>query len=273
MSCPDCFRGGAATGTPSGTMESLHGIPTYIANPPSASPANPTPASTIVLFTDAFGHLLPNNLLLADALAARTHLTVLVPDIIPGGGMSPSILPLMDTFASASASALAKSWALARAMRHVIPFFVRASPQSTACTTACEAYVRAVRGALGAGAKLGVAGYCWGGYEALHVARQGGLVDAVFVAHPARFEVEQVVGAVGNGVKVGFAHAGDDMSLPGGKVEELRKVLEGSEALEVRVYEGCAHGFAVRATPGKEKEASAADEALAQVVAWFEKWL
>jgi dienelactone hydrolase len=41
----------------------------------------------------------------------------------------------------------------------------------------------------------------------------------------------------------------------------------------LKVYEGCAHGFAVRATPGKEKEAKAADEALQQAVEWFKKWL
>ncbi|KAJ4330073.1 hypothetical protein N0V87_010333, partial [Didymella glomerata] len=82
-----------------------------------------------------------------------------------------------------------------------------------------------------------------------------------------------VVAAVEKGVKVSFAHAAEDMSLPMAKVDETKRVMEGKEGFELKVYEGCAHGFAVRATPGKEKEAKAADEALQQAVEWFKKWL
>lgn len=187
--------------------------------------------------------------------------------------MSPAILPLMDTFSSPSAGVLSKTWAMGRAMVHVIPFFMRASPQNEKCTVPCVEYARAVKKEALQGAKLGLAGYCWGGYQALNIGKQEGLVDAVFIAHPARFEPRLAVDAVKAGVKVSFAHAGDDMSLPVGKIEETKKALDGSEALEIRVYEGCVHGFAVRATPGKEIEAKAADEALEQAVKWFEKWL
>jgi dienelactone hydrolase len=95
----------------------------------------------------------------------------------------------------------------------------------------------------------------------------------VFFAHPAKFEPRQVVTAVEKGVKVSFAHAAEDMSLPMAKVDETKRVMEGKEGFELKVYEGCVHGFAVRATPGKEKEAKAADEALQQAVEWFKKWL
>lgn len=268
MSCPDCFRGGVAVGTPSGTTESLHGFKTYI-----AKPQTPTKKSTIILYTDAFGHLLPNNFLLADALSAKTGLTVLVPDIIPGGGMSPTILPLMDTFSSPDTGVLGKAWAIGRAMVHVIPFFMRASPQSEKCTEPCLQYAKAVRNELPEGGKLGVAGYCWGGFQALHCAKRGGLIDAVYIAHPSKFEAIQAVEAVNGGAKVSFAHAEEDMALKMAVVEETKQALEGNEAFELRVYEGCVHGFAVRATPGKEKEATAADEALEQAVAWFGRWL
>lgn len=188
--------------------------------------------------------------------------------------MSPAILPLMDTFASPDASALAKAWAMGRAMVHVVPFFMRASPQSEKSTSACLEYARAVKKTLSQGAKLGVAGYCWGGYQGLYIARmEKELVDAVFVAHPAKFEAVHAVEAVGKGGKISFAHAGEDMSLPMSKIEQVEKQLAGNEAFDLKVYEGCAHGFAVRASPGKEKEAKAAHEALEQVVKWFEKWL
>ncbi|KZM18702.1 hydrolase [Ascochyta rabiei] len=274
MACPDCFRGGKATGSPKGVAEFLHGYNTYVASPSIAAQAN----STVILYTDAFGHLLPNNLLLADALAQETGFTVLVPDIIPGGGMSPDILPLMDTFSSPETGMLGKAWALGKAMVHVIPFFVRASPQSEACTRATLGFARAVRGDVDQGAeggKLGLAGYCWGGYQALHVAaRQHEVrVDAVFVAHPAKFEPVHALDAMEAGVKLSFAHAGQDMALSMAKVEKMKEGLEGGEGFELRVYEGCVHGFAVRATPGKEREADAADKALRQAVGWFGKWL
>jgi dienelactone hydrolase len=269
MSCPDCFRGGAATGTPSGTTQDLHGHATYIAKPPS-----PTSTSTIILYTDAFGHLLPNNKLLSDALSQATGLTVLCPDIIPGGGMSPSVLPLLDTFSSPTASYFSKGLAVARAMVYVIPFFARAGPDKPASTMPCIRFAEAVRKELGDGGKVGCVGYCWGGYQGLNIAGlEERVVDAVFFAHPAKFDPRQVVAAVEKGVKVSFAHAAEDMSLPMAKVDETKRVMEGKEGFELKVYEGCAHGFAVRATPGKEKEAKAADEALQQAVEWFKKWL
>ncbi|OSS50115.1 hypothetical protein B5807_05190 [Epicoccum nigrum] len=277
MSCPDCFRGGVATGTPSGTTKELHGFSTYIASPPTQEATSTTAKSapTIIFFTDAFGHLLPNNFVLADALAAKTGFTVLVPDIIPGGGMSPTVIPLMDTFSSPDAGALTKAWAFARAMVHVIPFFRRASPQSEKSTVPCVDYAHAVKKNLPVGAKLGIAGYCWGGYQALNIARQAteSLTDVIFVAHPAKYEAAQAEEAVGKGVKLSFAHAGEDMSLPISKIEETKKALDGSQAFDLKVYEECAHGFAVRANPAKEREAKAAEEALEQAAKWFEKWL
>lgn len=268
MACADCFKGGVARGDPQGSMSLLHGVNTYIASPAAASTT-----STIVLYTDAFGLLLPNNKILADTLAAQTGFRVLVPDIIPGGGMSPDVLPLMDTFSSPAAGYVAKAWSLGRAMVHVVPFFVRASPQSGKCMAACLAYAQAVRGELPEGAKLGLAGYCWGGYQALHIASSTDFVDAVFVAHPAKFEASHALNAVQAGAKMSFAHAGDDMALPMKKIDETKRMLEGQEGWEVRIYEGCVHGFAVRATPEKVKEAKAADEALRQAVDWFGEWL
>ncbi|KAF3045301.1 hypothetical protein E8E11_008138 [Didymella keratinophila] len=270
MSCPDCFRGGAATGTPSGTTSTLYGHKTYIAKPKDNSA---TSTSTIILYTDAFGHLLPNNKLLSDALSQATGLTVLCPDIIPGGGMSPAVLPLLDTFSSPSASYFSKGIAIARAMVYVIPFFARAGPDKAASTGPCVEYAKAVKKEVGEG-KVGVVGYCWGGYQSLNIAGlEEKLVDAVFIAHPAKFEPSQVVKVVEKGVKVSFAHAGEDMSLPMAKVDATKRIMDGKEGFELKVYKGCVHGFAVRATPGKEKEANAADEALQQAVEWFRKWL
>jgi dienelactone hydrolase len=106
-----------------------------------------------------------------------------------------------------------------------------------------------------------------------------GLVDALFIAHPAKFATPQLVNAVTlYRTPVSFAHAGADRSLAAATLDEARAALaklpaDGSYVHEVKVYEECAHGFAVRTRPGNQNEVEAADEALTQAVEWFEKWL
>jgi dienelactone hydrolase len=72
---------------------------------------------------------------------------------------------------------------------------------------------------------------------------------------------------------------GDQDFLKIGVVEELQaslKVKVGvpeERGYEVRVYEGCGHGFAVRASEEKGIEDEAAEEAAVQVVEWFKRYL
>ena len=42
---------------------------------------------------------------------------------------------------------------------------------------------------------------------------------------------------------------------------------------EVRVYKGCGHGFAVRASKEKKVEDEAVEDAAMQAVEWFQKYL
>jgi dienelactone hydrolase len=308
MSCAACFSGASATGTPKGSTSTLHGEQTYIALPPPSSSTTSSPSRTIILYTDAFGLRLPNNLLLADALAARTQARVLVPDVIPGGGMAPGVLELMDVVTDKGAGVFRRGASLGRAMGEVLPFYWRAAPGKDVCRVRCGAFARAVRAGIEGEGKLGVVGYCWGGSQGLWVAAQGrdegsaegkdmdkdmdmdmdmdkgkgggkGLVDALFVAHPARFTTQQLVDAVtSHGTPVSFAHAGADMSLPAATFEAAKTALAelpagGGYVHEAKVYDECAHGFAVRTRPGNQKEVEAADGALTQAVEWFDKWL
>lgn len=50
MSCPDCYSGKVNTGNPTGKVETLHTLPTYVANPPSGEPKG-----IIVIIPDVFG--------------------------------------------------------------------------------------------------------------------------------------------------------------------------------------------------------------------------
>ncbi|KAF2190772.1 alpha/beta-hydrolase [Zopfia rhizophila CBS 207.26] len=290
MSCPDCFKGGRATGDPKGKITTIHGVRTYIAGPPSMSAS----ISTIIFYTDAFGLSLANNKLVADAYASATGFRVLVPDIIPGGPMSPNAMPIMDIVLGPVLwwniwGHLVRAWSFVKALSYVVPFFIRAFPSK--CLGVCLDYARKVKADLPAGAKLGVAGFCWGGYQSINLSAQsaieGGserLVDAQFCAHPSALNVpSDILDAVTKfKTPVAIAHAENDYVLSTRKVEEAEAILrqtagggegQGGFNYHIKIYKDVGHGFAVRAKPGSEAEARGADEAKEQAVEWFKKWL
>jgi dienelactone hydrolase len=80
MSCPDCFTGHIHTQTPTGTVTTLHGIPTYVASPE----AGVTPKGIIVMITDAFGWEFENNRVLCDQYAKKGNFIVYCPDFMMG---------------------------------------------------------------------------------------------------------------------------------------------------------------------------------------------
>jgi len=292
MSCPDCFRGGKAVGTPKGTIQTLHGVPTYITEPATPSPSG----STIIYYTDIFGLRLVNNKVLADAYAASTGLRVLVPDIIPGGAASPTILPLMDKITTPVRwfdilGQISRAISFVRAIAQALPVMIRARPGSQACFASCLEYTRQIKADLPPGGKLGLAGFCWGGYPSLNLSAQpaveGGserLVDAQFCAHPSFLKMPDHVvnAAVAFKTPIAIAFAEKDMAISMAKVDETEAALrrkagsgegENGYFYELRTYKRAAHGFAVRAKPGEEVESKAADEAVQQAVDWFKRWL
>lgn len=292
MSCPDCFRGGKAVGQPRGTILTFCGRSCYIAGPPPHAPS----ISTIIYFTDAFGLDLVNNKLLADDYAANTGFRVIVPDIIPGGPMSPDIMPLMDVVMTPVAlfniwGQISRAGSLVRALYHAVPFMWRARPSNNACFDASLDFTRKVKASLAPGAKLGVAGFCWGGYQSINLcskpAVEGGserLIDAQFCAHPSDLGLpDDIVNAVLKFKSpMAIAHAQNDFALPHAKMEEVEALLrqkagngegENGYFYHIKTYPDVGHGFAVRAKPGSEKEANAADEAKEQAIEWFKRWL
>ncbi|ORY06216.1 Alpha/Beta hydrolase protein [Clohesyomyces aquaticus] len=291
MACRDCFRGGKATGDPQGEISTLHGLSTYV-----ASPATPASDSTIIFYTDAFGLRLVNNKLLADAYAHGTGLRVLVPDIIPGGPCDPAVMEEMDVVLEPIT--LTDIWghirrvaAFFRVLSYYVPFFWRAFPSNAACFNPCLEYARKVKAELPPGAKLGVAGFCWGGYQSVNLCAQptveGGserLIDAEFCAHPSGLKLPtNIVDAITK-FKTPFAmaHGNKDFAVPTKQVEEAEAILrqqvgrgEGENGVhyQIKHYDGMPHGFAVRARPEHEDEGKGADEAKEQAIEWFKKWL
>lgn len=278
MACPDCFRGALHTGTPGGTEETTHGIRTYIASPTAST------KSTIIFITDAFGFNLPNSKLLADYYAVQTGTRVLVPDIIPGGGVPLTTLALTEAVTAPLSWWDVKgraSWisSLVQLLSIVIPFGIRSR---NAFPSILE-YVRAVRKELPEGAKLGLAGFCWGGMHTTKLSAEPaveggveGLVDAHFVAHPVNLKPEDFVeGVKAFGVPFSMAVGEKDAYLKpeaaAGVEAALRTEIGDGIDWEVMIYPDCGHGFAVRADEGRVIENEAAGRAAEQAVTFFKK--
>lgn len=80
MSCPECFSGSEHNGTPKGKMAKLHGLDTYVTEPPEGRPVK----GIIVIIPDAFGIDFINNKILADSYAAKGDYKVYLPDFMLG---------------------------------------------------------------------------------------------------------------------------------------------------------------------------------------------
>jgi len=266
-------------------MEMLYGYSSYVATPPATS----TSKSAILFITDAFGLNLLNNKLLADRYAAETGCKVVVPDIIPGGGAPVNSINFMDTALAPVAytdilGQLYRIWAVWRAALVFIPFLMRAGLEKA--YPAELNFARDMKKNLPPGGKLGVAGFCWGGYGSTKLcaetAEEGGstpLIDAQYNAHPSKVTTDMIIAAVVNKVPYSMAIGDKDMALA------LKDVLAIEAALkekfgepeennyEVKVYKGCKHGFAIRAQPNNKVESEAAEDAAKQAIDWYNKYL
>ena len=79
--CTDCFRGTLRGDVePAGTVETIHGFPTYVARPENGR----QPDGLVVIISDAFGWELRNTRGLADAYARRGPFLVYLPDFEDG---------------------------------------------------------------------------------------------------------------------------------------------------------------------------------------------
>jgi dienelactone hydrolase len=105
-------------------------------------------------------------------------------------------------------------------------------------------------------------------------------VNSQFCAHPSGISQKMVLDAlttfnVPYSMAVGdkdFVFKPDQVSAT--KAEAKEKVGAAEEHdYEIKTYEGCVHGFAVRALPGNEVETVAAEDAAKQAAAWFNKYL
>lgn len=148
----------------------------------------------------------------------------------------------------------------------LVPFVLRNLPRQISTITTITAAVRA----WPVSPKVGFVGFCWGGRFAISLNH---LFDASAACHPSlvRFPSE-LSGITG---PFSLAVAATDSDYNATRAKETEKILgeKSLEHVEVRVYEGVNHGWTTRADLNDEVQKKARDDAMEQVVGWFEKHL
>lgn len=281
MVCPQCFSGAVHDhAEPQGRFEDIHGIKTYVTGDKEA-----TSKSAILYLPDFFSLQLVNNKLLADRYAQGTGCKVLFPDIVPGGGPPVSYIPYMESLLDSECSYLYRFWCFLNCLP-LLPTIRTAGPEKA--FPEVLRYARAMKKDLPEGGKLGVCGFCWGGYGSTNLcaetAVEGGterLIDAQFTGHPSRLKLpDMIVNAVSKfKVPYSAAIAEHDFQM------DEKLALEAEAALtekvgpaesndwEIKTYKGAAHGFSVRARPHVKLEIDAYHASAKQAIDWFNKYL
>ena len=264
MACADCFRGGIHThATPKGFVTTLYDQLCYVSPAPSTSTAK----SQILYLCDGFGLALVNNKLLADRYALETGCKVIAPDIPAGGGLSLDAMTYTDTLSDP-----VRWYDIRGQIRRVvtifkllcvgIPFFLQGNRRGSIGPIVKLA--RHLKSDLGpSGGKLGVAGFCYGGWVAIQlcledaVEPQSGpvassrsneeestplltppsadssnnLISAIFVAHPSWLKAPTWIVSIIRDRHIPFsaALARADLTFP------LKKVHETEAALRTQV--------------------------------------
>ncbi|KAK7697062.1 hypothetical protein SLS64_013913 [Diaporthe eres] len=165
------------------------------------------------------------------------------------------------------------SWLVFKAALVLVPFSFRNSPPKR--YPAVRKWIDDLRCGEGADQKVGVVGFCWGGYGATklahgEIASNGKpLIDAAYTAHPSELDVPKDI----KGITLPYCMViGDvDMAMSLEKVKQAAEILDAKEDVdtEVVIIPNAKHGFAVRASPDDKVEKEMADQAEDQMVKWF----
>lgn len=281
LPCKDCASGVLHEGTPAGREETIHGLKTYVTDPPSGVVAR----GIVVIIPDLFGWTLNNSRVLADRYAERGGYTVYLPDFMDGYEMEPNLLSSLHAVTDAQTPILHKIFPGLRVMTHM-PFALYHC-RASVCKPRIFAFFSSLRPSTSL--PVGAAGFCWGGkYVALlcqdaEKSSSGtSLLDCGFTAHPSQLVLPTDVEAVRLPLSISNGSLDFQLKQEGNEViEEIfaRKEVElnadekRGKMFEMNVVEGARHGFAIRGNPGDEDEKRRGQMAEDQAVEFFGRWL
>jgi dienelactone hydrolase len=275
-----CASGSLHTGTPTGTVSQLHGLPVYIASPPP----NKSPKGVVVILPDIFGWTLPNTRILADNFAAKGDFLVILPDFMDGNVFPQRLIISIKALDATGTFAWAKkAYHFLRLVWYGWPFL-----KNDKAHLVRPRVIKFFHGLQSSHPELPVAaaGYCWGGQWVVELCsnKEEYMVDGKplvvcgFTAHPSRLKVPTDIESVVHPLSI--AAAGIDQQIPMAKAKQIEDILKAKTAKtkdqgvehEFVMYEDVHHGFAVRADENEGYERECGKKAEDQAVRWFTKW-
>ena len=119
--------------------------------------------------------------------------------------------------------------------------------------------------------KLGAVGFCYGGYAALQLASEKGLLDCVSVAHPSLVNKSEL-DAIAAPVQILAPEHDEQFSVE--FKEHALKVLPtlGVDYAYVH-FQGLEHGFATMGNMNDERQRRGLERAKDDVAGWFRRYL
>ncbi|KAH8116319.1 alpha/beta-hydrolase [Phellopilus nigrolimitatus] len=241
--CKHCVIGTTHEGEPTGKIEEINGVKTYVALPSSDYPKD----KAVLLLTDVFGLELVNNRLLADDFAKNGFQTY-IPDYLNGD----PIESLDGTF-------------------NIADWF----PNHQAAQTR-PPLDKVIAGLKERGVTtFGATGYCFGARYSFDLAFDG-VLKAVVVSHPSLLQVpEDLVKFKATGVPLLICSCEVDGQYPPEKQKIGDEILGGgkteAEGYKREYYAGNTHGFAVRGDLSVPEIKAAKEDSFKVAVEWLIK--
>ncbi|GLT47496.1 hypothetical protein SLA2020_211910 [Shorea laevis] len=238
MSGPQCCSNPPTLNPNSGGghVEVIGGLKSYVTGSPHSK-------SAILLISDIFGYEAPNLRKLADKVAAAGFYVV-VPDFFYGDPYAPenSERPVMVWIKDHGAD---------KGFEDVKPVVDALKSKGISA--------------------IGAAGFCWGAKVVVQLANAG-LIQAAVLLHPSFVNVDDI-----KGVKAPIAVLGaeiDQMSPPA-LLKQFEEVLNAKPEVDgyVKIFPKVAHGWTVRYDVNDEAAVKPANEAHADLLAWFAKYV
>jgi len=247
--CEHCIKGVTHEGTPKGKLEKIGGIESYVATPAGEYPKE----KAILLLPDVFGLQLVNAKLLADDFAANGVKTI-IPDYLNGDPIPADALQPGKNF-------------------DINAWFVNHTTEKTRPTLDKVLEALKAEGVT----SLAATGYCFGGRYVFDLAFEN-IIKVSVVSHPSLLKVPE-------DLEKYFATSKAPLLINSCTVDQQFPLESSAKADEIfgdakfvpgykrEYFEGCTHGFAVRADLTDPKAKAGKEGSFKSAVAWILKYL
>jgi dienelactone hydrolase len=253
------------SGTPTGKVEKIGGVDTYVATPDIETD------KAIIISTDVFGQVFVNNRLLADKYA-KAGFHCFIPDLFNGGPLEPSaVAPMeLDRKKMTTYEKFKHNFSITYVALGFAPWILKHNPSSK--VPIVESVINDIKSQRGI-KSVGLIGYCYGAKTVYQLASQDDKIQAAAVAHPSFTSLPGDIQDIKKPML--FEMAEDDAQLPEGKRKQVEAIMSKKTDVPstLKFFPGTRHGFAVRGDEDDPVVCKARVEALEVAIEHFKKYL